>query len=73
LVLLVALVVSGDPASAQCRMCRTALESAEGAALGQAFRRAILVLLPIPFAAVGVIALLLREAARRGRQLPPDV
>ena len=65
--LLAALVLAGEPALAQCRMCRTALESPEGAALGQAFRRAILLLLPIPFAAVGLIALLIRRS--RARQL----
>jgi len=70
--LLVALVLVGEPALAQCRMCRTALESSEGAALGQAFRRAILLLLPIPFAAVGLIALLVRGAVRRDRTPPPD-
>jgi hypothetical protein len=70
-VLLVALVWVGEPAMAQCRMCRTALESPEGAALGQAFRRAILLLLPVPFAAASLIMLLIRSAWRR--QGPPIV
>jgi hypothetical protein len=72
-VLLVAFVLLSDPALAQCRMCRTALESPESAVLAKAMRRAILLLLPIPFAAVGLIAFLIRGAVRREPPHPPGV
>ncbi|MFQ5526940.1 MAG: hypothetical protein ACE5GX_11865 [Thermoanaerobaculia bacterium] len=55
-----------EAAEAQCPMCRSALSSAEGIVLAAAFRRGILLLLGVPFAAVGVIAGLIVREQRRG-------
>jgi len=55
----------GDPAWAQCSMCRTALDSPEGRELASAFRRGILFLLTVPFGAVGIVALLIIRGQRR--------
>jgi len=57
--------ISGEvmvsPASAQCAMCRTALESAEGAQLASALRVAVAFLLPVPFVAIGAVVLIIRR------------
>ena len=65
----VALIVLATvhPASAQCAMCRRALDSPEGRQMVAAFRSGILVLLAAPFAVFGTIATL---AVRRFRR--PD-
>jgi hypothetical protein len=65
------LALAAEPSFGQCRMCRTALETPEGAALAHSFRRAILFLLAAPFAAVGVVALLVLRAHRAAD--PPAV
>ncbi len=53
------------PVSAQCAMCRTALNSPEGRALIAAFQRGILLLLAVPFALiVGIAALAVRSQRR---------
>jgi hypothetical protein len=54
-----------DPASAQCAMCRRALQSPEGQQMVAAFRSGILVLLAAPFSLVGVIAALVVKMRRR--------
>jgi hypothetical protein len=64
----VTLALLAEPALAQCRMCRSALESAEAAPLAWAFRRAILFLLATPFVTVAVIAI---SIARDARRRPP--
>ena len=55
---LVAIIVllSFDQASAQCAMCRRALESPEGRQMIGALRSGILILLAAPFAVFGVVA-----------------
>ncbi len=62
---LAVLVFFAGDASAQCAMCRTALESPEAVALAGGFRRAVLFLLAVPFAAVGVIAALIVHRSRQ--------
>ena len=57
---------------AQCAMCRGALESPEGRQMAQAFNRGILLLLAVPFAAVGTISLLIFRAVRRQRSAVPQ-
>src|SRR5438045_4408500 len=52
------------PASAQCAMCRRALQSPEGQQMVAAFRSGILVLLAAPFSLVGVIAALVVRMQR---------
>ncbi|MCP4205369.1 MAG: hypothetical protein GY769_25945 [bacterium] len=57
---------------AQCAMCRSAFDSPEGLILAAAFRRGILFLLGVPFAAVGVIAgLIIREQRSGGDEPKP--
>jgi hypothetical protein len=56
LVALLALVGSVDTASAQCAMCRTALEQNGGKLVG-GFNRAIAFLLVMPYLVFGSIAL----------------
>lgn len=56
LAVLVLVLGLAPEANAQCAMCRTALESPEGAALAHGFRRGVLFLLAAPFSALGVIA-----------------
>jgi hypothetical protein len=65
--LAVALVVmaTAHTASAQCAMCRRALDSPEGRQMIAAFRSGILVLLATPFAVFGAVATL---AVRRFKQ-----
>jgi hypothetical protein len=65
ILLMLLLALAADPALAQCRMCRAALESPESARLAFAFRHAIIFLLAVPFTAVGVIVLLIVRANRR--------
>jgi hypothetical protein len=48
----------GDAASAQCAMCRRALQSPEGQQLAAALRSGILFLLAAPFAVFAVVATL---------------
>lgn len=52
-------------ASAQCAMCRRALQSPEGQHMIAAFRSGILLLLVAPFAAFGTVATLAVRARRR--------
>ena len=58
-----------DSASAQCAMCRRALQSPEGQQMVAAFRSGILVLLAAPFSIVGVIAALVVKMQRRRQNL----
>jgi len=58
-----------DSASAQCAMCRRALQSPEGQQMVAAFRSGILVLLAAPFSLVGVIAALVVKMQRRRQNL----
>jgi len=53
-----------EAASAQCAMCRRALQSPEGQQMVAAFRSGILVLLAAPFSLVGVIAALVVRMQR---------
>ena len=62
------ILAAAHPASAQCAMCRRALDSPEGRQMIAAFRSGILVLLAAPFAVFGTVAVL---AARRFRR-PAD-
>lgn len=64
-----ALLLVPMTAGAQCPMCRTAFQSPEGQILARAFGHAILFLLAVPFAAVGVIAALIVKESRA--QAPP--
>jgi len=61
----VALVLAPEAASAQCAMCRRALQSPEGQQMVAAFRSGILVLLAAPFSLVAVIATLVVRMQRR--------
>ena len=54
-------------ASAQCAMCRRALDSPEGRQLIAAFRSGILFLLVAPFAVFGTVAGLAVKMSRRSR------
>jgi len=51
--------------SAQCAMCRRALDSPEGRQMIAALRSGILVLLAAPFAVFGVVASLAVRMSRR--------
>lgn len=62
------LIVAPEPASAQCAMCRRALQSPEGQQLVAALRSGILVLLAAPFATFATVAVL----AVRSRNRRPD-
>jgi len=64
-VALAAILLAGDTASAQCAMCRLALNSPEGQRLIGALREGIGVLLVAPFAVFGVVATLAVRARRR--------
>jgi len=58
-------------ASAQCALCRTALESsAEGQAMAAGFNQAILFLLAAPLLLIGSGAFVFWRAARRGSRRP---
>ena len=58
-------VLAPTEASAQCAMCRRALDSPEGRQMIAALRSGILVLLAAPFAAFGVVAILAVRISRR--------
>ncbi len=58
------IVLCADPSSAQCAMCRRALQSPEGRQMVAAFRSGILLLLAAPFLVFGTVATL---AMRRFR------
>lgn len=67
LLLAVALLPAGG-ASAQCAMCRTALNSPEGRRLAAAYRSGVLLLLAVPLATFGTVAwLAVRSRARLER------
>ena len=53
------------PASAQCAMCRTLLQTPEGQHMAAAFRSGILLLLAAPFSIFGLIATLAIRSHRR--------
>jgi hypothetical protein len=59
-----------ETASAQCAMCRRALQSPEGRQMVAAFRSGILVLLAAPFSLIGVVATLVVRMQRRRRTGP---
>jgi len=65
LLLVIVVLIAAHPASAQCAMCRRALDSPEGRQMVAAFRSGILILLAAPFAVFGTVAVL---AARRFRR-----
>jgi hypothetical protein len=54
--------------SAQCAMCRRALQSPEGLRMIAALRDGIYVLLAAPFLAFGTVALLAVRSQRRSEQ-----
>ncbi len=60
----VMVLAASDPASAQCAMCRRALESPEGQQLAAAFRSGIVILLAAPLAVFAIVA---RLAVRMDR------
>ena len=62
----VGMLLTAGPASAQCAMCRRALQSPEGQQMVAAFRSGILVLLAAPFSLFGVVATLVVRMRRRG-------
>jgi hypothetical protein len=62
----VGMLLAAGPASAQCAMCRRALQSPEGQQMVAAFRSGILVLLAAPFTLVGVVATLVVKMRKRG-------
>ena len=66
--IVVAMVLAPDAASAQCAMCRRALQSPEGQQMVAAFRSGILVLLAAPFSLVGVVATLIVKMQRRRKR-----
>jgi hypothetical protein len=59
------LAFAAEPISAQCAMCRRALESPEGQQLVGALRRGILVLIAAPFLLFAVVATLAVRSQRR--------
>ena len=61
---MVATVLAASDASAQCAMCRRALESPEGRQMVAAFRSGILILLAAPIAVFAVVARLAIRMAR---------
>jgi hypothetical protein len=63
--MIVGMLLMADSASAQCAMCRRALQSPEGQQMVAAFRSGILVLLAAPFGLFGVIAALVVKMQRR--------
>ena len=54
---LAAAVLMPETVSAQCAMCRRALQSPEGQQMIAAFRSGILLLLAAPFAVFGTVAI----------------
>ncbi len=53
---LIVVLLSFDQVSAQCAMCRRALDSPEGRQMIAAFRSGILILLAVPVAVFAVVA-----------------
>ena len=72
IVAIVAIVAGGGDLSAQCAMCRRALESPEGRQMIAAFRGGILLLLAAPFAVFGTVAAFAMRLFRRKVDEPPD-
>mgnify|MGYP001263646193 CR=1 FL=1 len=64
-VLVMLLLVTAEPASGQCAMCRRALDSPEGQQLIGALRSGILVLLAAPFATFATVAVLAVRSRNR--------
>lgn len=70
-----AIAAFAAPASAQCAMCRTLLQTPEGRHMAAAFRSGILLLLAAPFSIFGIIAALAVRIHRKGladRQTPSE-
>jgi hypothetical protein len=67
-----AVLLAPDTVSAQCSMCRRALDSPEGQQLIGALRRGIVVLLAAPFMLFGVVALLAVRMQRRRHRPEPQ-
>jgi hypothetical protein len=65
LVAIALMLAAGGPASAQCAMCRRALDSPEGRQMIGAFRDGILLLIAAPFAVFGTVAVLAVRMFRR--------
>lgn len=70
------LVLAGDPAAAQCSICKTVLtQSPEGRQIGATFNTAILVMLVAPYLVFGSLVVIVfrvrivREVARWARLL----
>jgi hypothetical protein len=63
-------LLAAHPASAQCAMCRRALDSPEGRQMIAAFRGGILILLAAPFASFAAVALLAVRRFRRPEDSP---
>lgn len=59
LLLLVLLLFSGIPATAQCAMCRAVLETQEGGVQAEAINDGIVYLMVFPYLLVGVIGYLI--------------
>jgi len=66
--MMVATALAASDASAQCAMCRRALESPEGRQMVAAFRSGILILLAAPVAVFAVVARLAIRIDRVRRQ-----
>jgi hypothetical protein len=60
-----------EPASAQCAMCRSALESLEGQAIASAFRASVVVLLATPILSFVTIAVMAVRRQRRSGSRGP--
>ncbi len=76
LLVLAFLILAGEPAGAQCSICKTVLtQSPEGRQIGATVNTAILVMLLAPYLVFGSLVLVLfrarivREVARRARLL----
>lgn len=65
----VVMFVVPEAASAQCAMCRRALQSPEGQQMAAALRSGILLLLAAPFLAFGTVATLAIRSQRRSHRL----
>ena len=70
LVIQIAVVLMPLSASAQCAMCRRALDSPEGRQMIAAFQSGILVLLAAPFSIFAAVAALAVRAQRRRTKSP---
>jgi len=64
--ILIAMLLMPTIASAQCAMCRRALQSPEGQRMVAAFQGGIVVLLAAPFSLLGVVAMLVLKMRKRG-------